>query len=300
MFYCICSISAKQKNTDISIILKDETISATLTDQLKLSMQILVSEFIAIEAHKSVLCFVMFKTVDPSINAHYSMLSLSPMLLNHVRGSFQSLDSSEMSVNFILTSDSFSLVSFNESSDLLPFTRPMTFFWNYFLCRNIETKFPHDIHIADSNTAPTFAIAFTRNGSFVRAYPLGTRITPIYDACVKSTKAYGGNGDGIDNDCDNSIDEEQLNNKDDDNDGLIDEDIVYSGVIRPKPVDMAWAYYQKVRAENQETGLAASVVSILISIGVGLSGVFCFIGFMFLVDKLKQKWSGSTRVGPIG
>ena len=294
------SISAKQKHTDISIILKDRTLSATLTEQLRLSMHVLVSEFFAIEADKSIMCFVLFEIYDSSTNAHTSMLSLSPMLLYHVRSSFLSLNASEMSVDFIISSESFSRVSFNESSDLSPFTRPMTFFWNYFLCQNIETKAPHTVHISDVNTVPIFGIAFVRNASYVRAYPMSMRITAIYDACTKTERPHGGNGDGIDNDCDNSIDEETLNNKDDDHDGLIDEDIVYSGVIRPKPVDMAWEYYQKRRAENQETGLAASVVSILISIGVGLSGVGCFIGFMFLVDKLKQKWSGNTRVGPIG
>ena len=261
-------------------------------------MHISVSDFIAIEADKSIMCLVLFELLSGLTDVHHSMLALSPVLLFHVRSSFVTVGSPSMSVNFIVASESFSHVSFNESSEINPFTRPMIYLWNYFLCQNIELNSPYSVRVSDENITPLFAMVFLRNASNVRIYPLGMRVTAIYDACVSTVIPYGGNGDGIDNDCDNSIDEEQLNNKDDDGDGLVDEDIVYSSVIRAKPVDMAWEYYQKKRAENQETGIATSVVSILISIGVGLSGVGCFIGFMFLIDKLKQRYSGHTRVGP--
>ena len=175
----------------------------------------------------------------------------------------------------------------------------MTYYWNHFLCRNIKIEYPFSIQIRDSNTAPLFAIAYLRSASLARIYPLGMRITAIYDACVITQTTIGGNGDGIDNDCDNKIDEEILNGKDDDGDGLIDEDLVYSRVTQQqKHIDMAWEYYQRKKAENQQTGIASSVVSILISIGVGLSGVGCFIGFMFLIDKLKRKLESNNRVGP--
>ena len=291
--------SGKDRQTSVLIVLKEQTINATIPENLILSMHVIVSEFIAIKTDKSVSCSVLLEVYDDSNNAHYTVLTIPPVLLFPFTSSFLSLDSFHMSVDFIFTSESLSHVSFNKSSDLQPFSRPMTYYWNFFLCRNIAIEHPFSVQIRDSNTAPLFAIAYLRKTSSVRIYPLGMRVTTIYDACTPRPATNGGNGDGVDNDCDNRIDEEILNGKDDDNDGLIDEDIVYSGVIRQKKhIDMAWEYYQRKRAENQETGIASSVVSILISIGVGLSGVGCFIGFMFLVDKLKHKLESNTRVGP--
>ena len=292
-------VSGKDRPTSISIVLKERTIHAILPDNLTYSLLVTVSEFIAIKADRSVSFLVLLEVYDASNISHYTYLTIPPVLLFPFSSQFHSLDTQEMSVDFVFTLESLSHVSFNKSSDLQPFNRPMTYYWNHFLCRNIKIEYPFSIQIRDSNTAPLFASAYLRSASSARIYPLGMRITAIYDACVITQTTIGGNGDGIDNDCDNKIDEEILNGKDDDGDGLIDEDLVYSRVTQQhKHIDMAWEYYQRKKAENQQTGIASSVVSILISIGVGLSGVGCFIGFMFLIDKLKRKLESNNRVGP--
>ena len=51
------------------------------------------------------------------------------------------------------------------------------------------------------------------------ALPLGMRL--VAQGCVQTTQT---EGDGIDNDCDGSVDEELCNSIDDDADGSIDED----------------------------------------------------------------------------
>ncbi|KAL5008911.1 hypothetical protein ScPMuIL_014492 [Solemya velum] len=53
-------------------------------------------------------------------------------------------------------------------------------------------------------------------------YAGGMRISNLYVFCTPSTAVIG---DGLDNDCDNKIDEELPNNIDDDGDGAIDEDL---------------------------------------------------------------------------
>ena len=292
-------ISGKDRPTSVSIVLKERTIHTDLPDNLVYSIEVTVNEFIAVKADRSVSVSVLFEMYDASNISHFTYLTVPPVLLFPFYSRFLSIYAQEMSVDFVSTLESFSHVSFNKSSDLEPFNRPMTYYWNYFLCRNVKVEYPFSLLIRDSNRAPFSAVVYLRSSSTARIYPLGMRITAIYDACVPKQMTTGGNGDGIDNDCDNKIDEEILNGKDDDNDGLIDEDTVYSGVIQQhKHIDMAWEYHQRKKAENQQTGIASSVVSILISIGVGLSGVGCFIGFMFLIDKLKQKLENNTRVGP--
>ena len=60
------------------------------------------------------------------------------------------------------------------------------------------------------------------------AFPGGQRVAPLGEFCVKSLSVVD---DGLDNDCDDLVDEELLNGIDDDGDGRIDEDIATGGDI---------------------------------------------------------------------
>lgn len=63
------------------------------------------------------------------------------------------------------------------------------------------------------------ALMYGRSDRESFALPLGMRL--VAQGCVITTQT---EGDGIDNDCDGSVDEELCNNIDDDADGSIDED----------------------------------------------------------------------------
>ena len=63
------------------------------------------------------------------------------------------------------------------------------------------------------------ALMYGRSDRESFALPLGMRL--VAQGCVQTTQT---EGDGIDNDCDGSVDEELCNSIDDDADGSIDED----------------------------------------------------------------------------
>ncbi|CAH1244450.1 FCGBP [Branchiostoma lanceolatum] len=63
---------------------------------------------------------------------------------------------------------------------------------------------------------------YTENTDSMYGYPVGFRLAEIAPPCARSLPIAG---DGLDNDCDGTIDEELLNELDDDGDGRIDEDL---------------------------------------------------------------------------
>lgn len=219
------------------------------------------------------------------------------MVLYHTKHRYVPENSTnmDMSVNVILKQTSFQNVYFN-STNVQPFNQ-MTFFRNYFISKNIPVSFPGVFQTVNNNNVPLHGTIFRRNDTSAYEYISGMRIVNIYDACVNSSKSYGGNGDGIDNDCDNLIDEETLNKIDDDNDGLIDEDVRYAGNVGQSRKETVWEYHIR-NAIKEKPGPSLSLISIVISIGVALTSVVCFIGGMLLFEKIRRN-SSSTRVTPI-
>ena len=258
----------------------------------------LLSDLIAIESNSSILCLVRYDIYDYSNNSRMAYKFLTPLLLYHINSVFTTdlPTQGSISANFILTVHSYPYVLFNTSSIEQPFQRPMIYFWSHYICKAVTLKTPHTIRTNTKNVVPFYASVIRRENDTAYEYSLGMRITSIYDACVRSFRSHGGNGDGIDNDCDNRIDEEYLNKRDDDRDGRVDEDTHFFGKIAPSPADLAWEYYMK-NGEKDE-GFSMSVVAIVISISVAVLAAASLFGVMILIDKVRQTLEGA-RVGAL-
>ncbi|XP_055957719.1 uncharacterized protein LOC126824349 [Patella vulgata] len=111
-------------------------------------------------------------------------------------------------------------------------------------------------------------------------YNGATRLTSLYDSCVRDSTLKMGINDGVDNDCDGIVDEEFTDNQDNDVDLKVDEDISsnvaicvmdYNYGVNPKP----WIF------------MSASVIAVLISILIAILAVILFIGGNFLLEILQ-------------
>ncbi|KAH9495613.1 hypothetical protein Btru_014796, partial [Bulinus truncatus] len=98
--------------------------------------------------------------------------------------------------------------------------------------------------IADPLPLPTTTLASTESSSLPptgqteqTTTPAGSTSTTTVTTVLPCTQTETHIGDKDDNDCDNKIDEEQLDGKDNDGDGLIDEDLEY---VAPKQRDGSW------------------------------------------------------------
>jgi hypothetical protein len=96
------------------------------------------------------------------------------------------------------------------------------------------------IHISNgthtlSHTLPTVTFAVVSYGHTKEesyGYPAAMRLAHLYDSCVATATVV--NGDGLDNDCDNRVDEELCDGTDDDGDGRVDEDTAWPCHPQPK------------------------------------------------------------------
>ena len=269
-----------------------------LGDNMTFMLDLQVTDVLSISSNASILCGIFYSIKDKSSNLHNAFRFITPMVLFHINHRFlvDQIGDETTSASIVLKQSSFSFVHIN-STDVIPFQQVMTFYWNYFISKHIALSSPGLIQISDSNRLPLHGSIFHRSDTTAYEYVLGMRIANIYDACVNSSKPYGGNGDGVDNDCDNVIDEEILNKIDDDKDGRIDEDISYAGNVGQRHKETVYEYHVR-NAEKEEPGLSISLISIVISIGVALTSVLCFIGGMLLFEKIRRS-ANTTRVTPI-
>ena len=144
--------------------------------------------------------------------------------------------------------------------------------------------------------------------------PAGTRLAKLYSACVPTISARGGEGDGMDNDCDGTVDEEEENMADDDGDDKIDEDTysdcgneatsrqVRSGGLRKAVVDpgsappppLSWPFTD-YEGEESEMPLFAVIISLTVAI-VAVVGVISVFLLMELMSRRRQ--IRNTKIRP--
>ncbi|XP_060556928.1 uncharacterized protein LOC132717475 [Ruditapes philippinarum] len=288
-------ITGLQLNTVITIKTKDTSAEKTFLNTPVLSMQLALSDFLSIETNSSVACAVLYELIDTQSVGHMALSFLVPVELYHSSSSFTFNSVDSVYVSLISTSSSFKYISFNATTDN-PFDDAMTYWWNYFIRTKIEVFRPNILHTNANNAVPFYGTVVRRDNTSAYEYSLGMRITSLYSACVKTKPSNGGNGDGLDNDCDNKIDEEKLNKVDDDNDGLIDEDVAYAGKIKHQSSQSAWEYHLTHKEKGEK--FSSSVISIVIPLSAALTAVVLFIGAMFVAEKIRR--SGiTTRVTPI-
>ncbi|XP_045176687.2 uncharacterized protein LOC123537162 [Mercenaria mercenaria] len=288
-------ITGEQLNTALTITTKDTTEQKTFQLVPVLSMQLALSDFLAVQANTSVSCVILYEIIDENNSRHMALSFLTPVELYHISSSFTFNTFDSFSSSLVLTSSSFQYISFNTTSSY-PFDRAMTFWWNYFICNDILLSRPQVIETNANNVVPFYGTILRRDNNSAYEYSLGMRISSLYNACVQTQRPNGGNGDGIDNDCDNKIDEEKLNKVDDDKDGLVDEDVAYAGKIQHHSSQTAWEYHLTHKEKGEK--FSSSVLSIVIPLSVALASVLLFIGGMLLAEKIRR--SGvSTRVTPI-
>lgn len=258
-------------------------------------MQLDSSDFLSVQTNDSVSCVIMYQIFDEHNSRHEAFLFLTPVELYHSISSFTFNTSDALSCSLVITSSSFQYVSLNTSSGN-PFKKAMTYWWNFFVCSDIFLSNPQRVKTNANNAVPYYGTILRRNNNSAYEYSLGMRITSIYSACVKSLNSNGGNGDGIDNDCDNKIDEEKLNKIDDDNDGLIDEDTAYAGKIAHHSSETAWEYH--LTHKEKEDKFSSSFIRVIIPLAAALTLVLLLIGGMLVADKLRRSTT-SSRVTPL-
>ena len=297
--FLFCLIAATDINTDVLITSGETTIRNSFNNSFKYVTEIKVNSLLIIESNQPVSCAIVYKLQDTSKHYHVTFRYLSPVLLYHINHRVHlTSEGHHFSANILLAQSSFQHINF-KSAVSNPFHQAMIFYSDFFICQNVALTVPNEISSAAANNAPFHGSVYGRTNSTAHEYPFAMRVTSIYSSCVPASPpaAHGGNGDGIDNDCDGAIDEETLNNVDDDNDGLIDEDIRYVGHIPTHQGMTAWEYHVK-NQPKATSGVPTNVISIIISIGVALAAVLIFIGGMLLADKIRRSTSG-TRVMPI-
>lgn len=289
-----CLLSGSKLNTMLSVKTKDTSEAPTFASSSPhLTMQLSVNDFLSIESNETVTCAVLYEIRDESNTYHVTMKFVPPIELYHISHMFTLSTSDAFYSNIITHSESFQYITF-DSYNGHPFNGAMTFFWDFYLRQDLHVSNPHNIRTNTLNKMPFMGSVITLSPTSAYEYYLGMRITNLYDACVETHIAHGGNGDGKDNDCDNRIDEEILNKVDDDKDGLIDEDVEYFGKTSNSGMD-AWTYHQTHKEE--EKVFSTSFLSVIISIVVALTSVAVFIIGMLIAEKVRR--SGSTRITPI-
>lgn len=142
----------------------------------------------------------------------------------------------------------------------------------------------------------------------VSLLPAGTRLAKLYSACVPNISAQGGQGDGIDNDCDGLIDEELENMKDDDGDDRIDEDTasdcendaglrtVRSGALQRAVADPGppWSFDDYEEEDSQMPLLA-----VIISLSVAIFAVVAVISVFLLMELMsRRRQIRNTKIRP--
>ncbi|KAL3843275.1 hypothetical protein ACJMK2_021217 [Sinanodonta woodiana] len=279
-------IIGKGPPTMMTIFLKDEVIQRNLLDKEPLYLHLQVIDYVAIETNFSVLCILSLDTLGIQNERHGAMIVITPLALFHSQLYFMA-DAGSIRLDLILQEGTNNNIIVNQTNALRPFERPLVSVWGMFLVPNLQIDSPYLVETVNDNRYPVFSSITWRRKNSSRIYNVGMRITSIYDACVKTTPPNGGNGDGIDNDCDNRIDEELHNGKDDDQDGLIDEDTVFLKDIEQN-VPRKDATYVLTPYQEGTYAMSASVLSVVISIVVALLAVVCFISGMFLADRLRR------------
>ncbi|WAR04016.1 hypothetical protein MAR_010574 [Mya arenaria] len=268
-------ITGAEMNAGITISTGDNTIRTNLSYPVKVSFDLELNGFMSVVSTASVLCAIVHELLDADSGRHPALIYLTPEALYHTRSNFNlQNEAATVSVNLILTQETFPLVTLNKT---------------------VSNPFDQ-LKISEQSSVPFHGSVYSRTNVSAYMYALSARVTRIYTAC--SPRPNGGNGDGLDNDCDNVIDEETLNHVDDDGDGRVDEDVRYSGLVVKGAVrETPWEYHVR-NSEPEDTGFSTSVISIVISISVAITAVVCFIGGMLLAEKVRRSAS-SSRVTPI-
>ncbi|CAH1244449.1 PKD1 [Branchiostoma lanceolatum] len=128
---------------------------------------------------------------------------------------------------------------------------------------------------------------YTENTDSMYGYPVGFRLTEIAPPCPRSLPIAG---DGVNNDCDGTIDEELLNGLDDDGDGRIDEDLAADGIVYLTTLDSFTFYKVPVKGAMTSANVQAACEAVKMGYPCyhtnnGHNGVF--------VDT--PDWEGSAR-----
>ncbi|XP_050409547.1 uncharacterized protein LOC126824374 [Patella vulgata] len=139
-----------------------------------------------------------------------------------------------------------------------------------------------------------------------RVFPLGMRLSKLYRACVPDIVSKGGQGDGIDNDCDGQIDEENINMEDDDGDSRIDEDTNFICTLDDITlVKTLPTVAKKKRAPTlldiaiDEQDSTMPLIAVVLSLTVAIFAVFAVISiFMFLELLSRRKQIRNTKIRP--
>ncbi|XP_035692633.1 uncharacterized protein LOC118427105 [Branchiostoma floridae] len=102
--------------------------------------------------------------------------------------------------------------------------------------------------------------AYTENGTY--GYPGGLRLADVTSSCARSLPMAG---DGMDNDCDGTIDEELLNEWDDDGDGRVDEDLAADGIVYLTTLDSFTFYKVPVTGVMKSANVKATCEAVKMS-----------------------------------
>ena len=103
-------------------------------------------------------------------------------------------------------------------------------------------------HLTPGVAFGAYAYGWAEDDSY--GYPAQLRMVPLNAGCTPSAMVAG---DGVDNDCDGSADEELANGLDDDGDGLIDEDVQGTPASVPNAAPVA---YDRSDSTLEDTALA--------------------------------------------
>ena len=160
--------------------------------------------------------------------------------------------------------------------------------------------------------ANTTYLPFRLDRASLSFLPAGTRLAQLYSACVPNVSAQGGEGDGVDNDCDGYVDEEVENMEDDDGDGRIDEDTARDcqnagdgGARAARSRDLQKAVAEVAAppqwpfADYEGEDSEMPLLAVIISLSVAIFAVVAVISIFLLMELMsRRRQIRNTKIRP--